>query len=205
MPRILDAELDRLKSEVSLEQLIEGRGIALKPRGADLVGLCPFHADREPSLVVTPSKNLWHCFGCGLGGGVIDWVMKSEGVSFRHAVALLKEGLPGLTAIVGSAGLDPSASSLLSAPAIPVQRATVRKLDSPVRLDADDQALLDQVIDYYHATLQQSPDALAYLAERGIDSPEAVETFKLGYADRTLGFGCRRRTARREPSCAVGW
>lgn len=182
MPRIPDAELERLKTEVSLERLVEGRGIVLKPRGADRLGLCPFHEDREPSLVVTPAKNLWHCFGCGLGGGVIDWVMKMDGVSFRHAVALLKEGLPGLTAIATSAGLDPSA------PSPPVKRATARKLDSPVSLDADDQALLDQVIDYYHATLKRSPDALSYLAERGIDSPEAVETFKLGYADRTLGL-----------------
>lgn len=182
MPRIPDAELERLKSEVSLERLIEGRGIVLKHRGADRVGLCPFHEDREPSLVVTPAKNLWHCFGCGLGGGVIDWVMKSEGVSFRHAVALLKEGLRGFTAVTASVGLDPSA------PSPPVKRATARKLDSPVSLDADDQALLDQVIDYYHATLKQSPDALSYLAERGINSPDAIETFKLGYADRTLGL-----------------
>ena len=54
--------------------------------------------------------------------------------------------------------------------------------------DADDQVLLHQVIDYYHATLKHSPDALAYLTERGIGSPEAIECFKLGYADRTLGL-----------------
>lgn len=72
MPRIPESELERLKTEVSLERLVSARGIVLKPRGADLVGLCPFYEDREPSLVVTPSKNLWHCFGCGLGGGVID-------------------------------------------------------------------------------------------------------------------------------------
>ncbi|MBK8964229.1 MAG: hypothetical protein IPM75_14455 [Candidatus Competibacteraceae bacterium] len=120
MPRIPDAELERLKSEVSLERLIEGRGIALKQRGADRVGLCPFHEDREP-LVVTPAKNLWHCFGCGLGGGVIDWVMKAEGVSFRHAVALLKERLPSFATIAVSAALDGS-----STPSTPVKRATVR-------------------------------------------------------------------------------
>lgn len=72
MPRIPESELEHLKAEVALERLIEARGIVLKPRGADLVGLCPFHADRESSLVVTPAKNLWHCFGCGLSGGVID-------------------------------------------------------------------------------------------------------------------------------------
>ena len=112
-------------------------------------------------------------------------MMKSEGVSFRHAVALLKEGRPGFVAAESAALPAPSAPST---PSAPVKRATVRTLDSPVRPDADDQALLDQVIDYYHATLQQSPDALSYLAERGIDSPEAIEAFKLGYADRTLGL-----------------
>ncbi|HRE54651.1 MAG TPA: CHC2 zinc finger domain-containing protein, partial [Candidatus Competibacter sp.] len=191
MPRIPDIELERLKAEVLVERLIEARGVVLKKRGADLVGLCPFHEDREPSLVVTPSKNLWHCFGCGLGGGAIDWVMKSEGVSFRHAVERLKEGLPIFAAVpVGATGEDRSQAL----PARPIKRSTVRTLDSPVSLDADDRALLHQVIDYYHATLKDSPDALAYLEQRGIGSLEAIETFKLGYADRTLGLRLPEKT-----------
>ena len=174
MPRIPDSELERLKTEVAVARLVSARGIVLKPRGADLVGLCPFHEDREPSLVITPSKNLWHCFGCGLGGGVIDWVMKSEGVSFRHAVELLKEKTFSLAAE--------------TTVHVPPKRATTRRLDAPVGGDADDQALLDQVIAYYHQTLLASPDALAYLEQRGIGSAEAIATFKLGYADRTLGL-----------------
>jgi len=99
MGRIPDKELERLKQEVSLQRLAESRGITLKRHGQDLIGLCPFHDDKEPSLVITPSKNLWHCLGaCQCGGSVIDWVMKSEGVSFRHAVELLREGLPSLSA-----------------------------------------------------------------------------------------------------------
>lgn len=59
--------------------------------GADLIGRCPFHDDKTPSLVITPGKNLWHCLGaCQTGGTVIDWVMRAEGVSFRHAVELLE-------------------------------------------------------------------------------------------------------------------
>ena len=73
MARIPDSELDRLKREVSLERLVEAQGIALARHGADLLGLCPFHQDREPSLVVSPRKNLWHCLGaCQTGGSVID-------------------------------------------------------------------------------------------------------------------------------------
>jgi hypothetical protein len=69
-----------------------------------------------------------------------------------------------------------------------VRQSTVPKLPAPVTPDADDQTLLDQVIDYYHATLKQSPEALAYLDRRGIASSEAIARFKLGYANRTLGL-----------------
>jgi hypothetical protein len=88
MARIPDAELELLKAEISVERLVEASGISLKPAGKDLLGRCPFHDDREASLVVTPAKNLWHCFACQIGGGPIDWVMKTKGVSFRHAVEL---------------------------------------------------------------------------------------------------------------------
>lgn len=179
MARIPETEIERLKNEVSVERLVEASGIALKKAGKDLLGCCPFHADDTASLVVTPGKNLWHCFGCGVGGGPIDWVMKSRGVSFRHAVELLREG----------AGVSSLAAS--SSGGAPVKRATVRNLDAPVEFDADDQALLNQVIDYYHATLKASPEALNYLEARGLAGAardEAIECFKLGFANRTLGL-----------------
>ena len=170
MPRIPDTEIERLKADISLERLVEQAGIALKRHGQDLVGLCPFHDDKEPSLVISPDKNLWHCLGaCQCGGSVIDWVMKINGVSFRHAVELLREGVSSLSTQ-------------------PVKRSTVRALPAPVRFDADDQALRNQVIDYYHETLKQSPEAMAYLEKRGIKSSDAIAHFKLGYANRTLGL-----------------
>jgi len=172
MARIPDSEIERLKGEVSLVRLVEARGIELKRHGADLMGLCPFHDDREPSLVISPKKNLWHCLGaCQAGGTVIDWVMRAEGVSFRHAVELLREGRPALAAREGA-----------------VKRSTIRALPAPVALDADDQALLDQVVGYYHETLKASPEALAYLKSRGLAHPELVDTFRLGFANRTLGL-----------------
>lgn len=61
--RIPDAELARLKAEVSVQRLVEGCGVVLRKQGGDLVGACPFHDDSSPSLVVTPGKNLWHCLG----------------------------------------------------------------------------------------------------------------------------------------------
>jgi DNA primase catalytic core len=169
MARIPEAEIERLKEEVSVERLVEAAGIELKKSGKDRLGRCPFHEDGEPSLVVTPAKNLWHCFGCGAAGGPIDWVMKKNGISFRHAVELLREGIPSLAAE-------------------PVKRSTVRALPAPVERDADDVALLDQVTAYYHETLKRSPEALDYLQSRGLDHPDAVEHFRLGYANRTLGL-----------------
>ncbi|WP_082507248.1 MULTISPECIES: CHC2 zinc finger domain-containing protein [unclassified Duganella] len=172
MPRIPDADIERLKNEVAVERLVESAGIALKKSGKDRIGTCPFHEDGEPSLVVTPAKNLWHCFGCQIGGGPIDWVMKLRGVSFRHAVELLKAD-PALAAQGVQA---------------PVKYATVRSLPAPVGFDVDEQALLNQVAGYYAETLKQSPEALAYLQSRGLDHPELVAHFKLGYANRTLGL-----------------
>ena len=78
MARIPDEELERLKREVSLEGLVAAAGIELVPHGVERIGLCPFHDDHEPSLVITPAKNLWHCLGaCQAGGSVIDWVMRA--------------------------------------------------------------------------------------------------------------------------------
>ena len=173
MARIPDELLRRIREEVPLERLAEGRGVELKRHGADLIGRCPFHDDREPSLVVTPGKNLWHCLGeCQTGGSPIDWVMKAEGVSFRHAVEILRaEHFPTTPPLDG-----------------PPQRSSVPKLAPPVDLDADDRELLGQVIGYYHQTLKESPDALGYLEKRGLTHPELIDRFQLGYANRTLGY-----------------
>jgi DNA primase len=69
MARIPETELERLKNEVSVERLVEASGVELKKGGKDWLGRCPFHEDDTASLVVSPGKNLWHCFGCGAAGG----------------------------------------------------------------------------------------------------------------------------------------
>jgi DNA primase catalytic core len=178
MARIPEDEVERLKREVSVQRLAEARGIKLHRHGADLLGLCPFHDDRTPSLVITPSKNLWHCLGaCNMGGTAIDWVMKAQGVSFRHAVELLRaDYLP-----------------LAAAPVQPVKQSTVPKLPPPIARNADDRALLLQVVDYYSRTLKQSPEALKYLSSRGLQSSEIIDRFKLGFANRTLGYGLEEK------------
>ena len=173
MPRIPEDELERIKRETDLAALIRAKGIELKPHGGGhLAGKCPFHEEKTPSFIVTPGKNLFHCLGCGAGGTVIDFIMKHDGLSFRHAVEVLRSG---------------RASVLVCTTAL-TKKATVPKLASPIAFDADDQTLMAQVIDYYQERLRQTPDALAYLEKRGLRNDEAIATFKLGFADRTLGL-----------------
>jgi DNA primase catalytic core len=173
MARIPSEEVERLKREIPLERLVASAGIELQRHGAGLLGRCPFHEDRTPSLVVSPEKNLWHCLGaCQTGGSVIDWVMKTRGMSFRHAVELLKEEHPSLAAPLEKI----------------VRKDTRSKLEAPIALDVDDQEVLRQVVDYYHEMLKASPEALRYLESRGLTHPEMIAHFKLGFANRTLCY-----------------
>ncbi len=115
---------------------------------------------------------MWNCLGaCGRGGSVIDWVMKSKGVSFPHAVELLRANHPSL-----------------ATPGKIVRKATTAKLEAPFAKDDDDRRVLRQVVDYYHETLKESPEALKYLQSRGLDHPEMVSHFRLGFSNRTLGY-----------------
>ena len=80
------AEIERVKRAHELVGFIRSRGVALTQRGKQLVGLCPFHEDHEPSLVVDAKKQLWNCLGaCREGGDVYRFVMKADGVDFREA------------------------------------------------------------------------------------------------------------------------
>ncbi len=156
-----------------MQRLIESAGIELKKSGKDHVGRCPFHDDSTASLSVSPAKNLWHCFGCGAAGGPIDWVMKFDKISFRHAAEKLRVGLGAAPAPV---------LPLAALPSIPAGEAI------PDLSEVERQALLRRVLAYYHDTLKQSPEALDYLKARGLHHPELIAHFQLGYANRTLGY-----------------
>ncbi|MBN2130521.1 MAG: toprim domain-containing protein, partial [Sedimentisphaerales bacterium] len=136
-----------------------------------------------PNLIVSPDKGLWHCMACGLAGNCIQFVQKYDGVSFRHAFEILNEGPAAYSAPENHPnrwGTDEATR--------PMKRTTVRRLDSPLKPDAEDVELLDQVVDYYHERLLKTPLALEYLKSRGLYHEEAIERFRLGYADRTLGL-----------------
>jgi len=187
MARISEEEIERLKSQISIERLALAKGVKLKRHGADLLGLCPFHDDHEPSLVISPEKNLWHCLGaCQTGGSVIDWVMKAEGVSFRHAVELLRADVPSLDAFPEKPRGRQQGKV--------AKKTTTPKLPTFGERSASDDVLLRQVVDYYHDTLKQSPEALGYLQQRGLHSPEMITHFRLGFSNRTLGYRLPQRS-----------
>ena len=148
MPRIPEKTLEKIKQEISIQSLVQAKGIKLSQHGKNLIGLCPFHDDKDPSLVITPDKNLWHCLGaCQTGGSVIDWVMKAEGVSFRHAAEILLKNPKVLEE--ENRGIT--------------KHCSVRKLSSPVKIQATDQEALKQVVEYYHETLKSSPEGMDIL------------------------------------------
>jgi DNA primase catalytic core len=170
MPYVPQDVKERIKREVSIQRLAEARGIKLHRSGKELIGLCPFHDDRNPSLNIDPAKNVWSCKGaCGEGGDVILWVMRAEGISFHHALELLRKDYA------------PSAGPV-------VKIGTVPKLPPLIDATAENKKLLETVVGYYHETLKGTPEAQQYLVKRGLQSAEMVEHFRLGYANRTLSY-----------------
>jgi len=173
MARIPDDEIQQLKKEILVEHLAAARGVELTRSGDNLIGLCPLHPDKSPSFVVSPETNLWHCLGaCQAGGSVIDFVMRAEGISFRHAVELLRrDAVPA----------KPIAK-------VPPMHAVKRVLEPLATDEAADSELFERVVDHYHAALLEAAEAQAYLHARGITHPEVVSHFRLGFANRTLGY-----------------
>jgi DNA primase len=174
MPRIPEEEIERIKTETNLVALIQSRGVALNQQGLNWTGLCPFHDDKQtPNLIVTPGKGLFRCMAanCGKTGNAIQFVQWHDGVSFRHAFELLANG--GKVAFEQSAGI--------------AKKSLIPKLPCPLDAEEDSKALA-QVSDYYAERLVKNPDALAYLASRGLDDESLIERFKIGFSDRTLGL-----------------
>lgn len=175
MPRIAESEIDRIKSEISLLEWVRSEGLEPRKRGKDWVVLCPFHDEDTPSCVITPSKNLFNCFGCGAGGTIVDWVMKRRGVSFPHAIEILRTGSSG-----------------------PVSDAMhgVQHIEPIMPMDVSAQVALREVMDFYHECLHQTPEVLAFLEKRGLSSPDLIKEFRLGYCNRTLGYRLPSKTTK---------
>ena len=88
MAGINDDDIQQIRNRVNIVDTI-GEQVQLKKSGRTWRGLCPFHHENTPSFHIDPAKQLYHCFGCGAGGDVFTFLMKSEGLEFREAVEVL--------------------------------------------------------------------------------------------------------------------
>jgi DNA primase len=144
-------------SRVDIVEVID-RYVPLKKAGANYVACCPFHSEKTPSFSVSPSKQFYHCFGCGAHGTAIGFLIEYGGKSFPDAVEELAR----------DAGLE-------------VPR-TAAAADDARRGQAQDLAgVLLQAAKFYRAALKDAPRAIDYLKERGLTGPIAAR-FGIGYA-----------------------
>jgi DNA primase catalytic core len=173
MPRFSDDDLDGLRKNTDLAALVRAHGVELKKHGSrDLAGRCPFHAEKTASFVVTPAKNLFHCLGCGAGGGPIDFVMKADGLTFRAAVDKLLAAGPVVRRAARTA-TTPAAPAKKEKPpaAVPEERA---------------QVLLERVVTIYAQAFAETNAGRDYLAARGLADLGLLTRHRAGYADGRL-------------------
>ncbi len=156
---ITDEALDRVRQATDIVELVS-QHVSLKKSGANYLGLCPFHQEKTPSFTVSPSKQIFHCFGCGAGGDAVGFVMRQGNYSFPDAVQFLAD----------RAGIE-------------LPERTVRGQSTGgdwEKLTAANEAAAK----FYQERLWNSPDgkkALNYLRGRNMPD-EAAKGFELGYS-----------------------
>jgi len=159
-----------IKSKLPVLDVV-GETVALKRAGAAYKGLCPFHAEKTPSFVVSPDRETWHCFGCGEGGDIFTFLMRRDGLDFREALGRLAE----------KAGVE-------------LSERTAKEDRYKRRL----REALEAAIAWYREVLLQSRHAEAarsYLEERGL-TDATLDRFGVGYAPNNWEMLTRRLIGR---------
>jgi DNA primase len=146
--------IDDLIARADIVEVV-GRRVQLKKAGREFKACCPFHDEKTPSFTVSPGKGFYHCFGCGAHGTAIGFLMEFDHMSFVEAIESL----------AGSMGVD-------------VPRS---ESDKPARRYDELFSLLDTVARHWQACLKDSPTAVEYVKNRGIDGSTA-KRFGIGYA-----------------------
>ncbi len=159
--RIKADDIVYVREHAHIDEVVTAAGVALKNAGGgQKKGLCPFHDEKSPSFHVTPSKNYYHCFGCGVGGDVIDFMMKTDHLSFTETIERLASQI-GYTLRYEEGG--------------PTQPTSKRSRLYAAHVEA---------AKFYRDLLNSSPDAAHardLLTKRGFDKA-ACDTFAVGYA-----------------------
>ena len=150
--------IDQLQQRSDIAEIISGY-IPLKKAGRNYKAVCPFHNEKTPSFFVSPQKQIFHCFGCGAGGGVIQFIMLYEKVNFVEAVEIIAQKV-GMS--VPKSAFSPQAKL----------KVTLYELAA-------------EAVDFYRANLKSNSSASKrardYLKKRGL-SEEVISQFKIGYA-----------------------
>ncbi len=148
-------ELEEIKNKVDIVEYV-GKYVQLKQSGRNFKGLCPFHSEKTPSFMVSPEKQIWHCFGCNEGGDVISFTEKVEGLTFPEAVKELAE----------RSGVKLS------------QNFSVRKEPTDKLYTIN-----ELVCGYYEKGFQavEGKKAMVYLKKRGMED-KTIKEFRLGYS-----------------------
>lgn len=156
--RIPETKIAEIASAADIVHVISNY-VDLKRAGKDFRGVCPFHGDKDPSFYVSPSKNIFHCFGCAAGGSVFNFVMKIENVSFVEAARILAERY-GIQLVLEtrSSHSDDSREKMYKA--------------------------LELAQEHFKATLAKRTDAQKYLLNRGL-TESWIDTVGLGFASES--------------------
>ncbi len=173
---IPEEKIAEIRGAADIVDVVSG-AVLLKKSGKNYLGLCPFHSEKTPSFTVSPSKQIFHCFGCGEGGNVFSFVMKQEGMTFPEAARTLAQRY---NVIIPDRRMSPGEK---------------RRLD-----ERDQLAAVNQMgMDYYRRLLSDSSAgqmAREYLKKRGLD-PATIESFAIGFApegwDNVLNYLVRKR------------
>ena len=161
----MPGQIDDIKSRLDIVELVQSY-IRLNKAGSNYKALCPFHSEKTPSFNVSPTRQIWHCFGCGVGGSIFDFVMEIEGLEFRDALELLAK----------RAGIQLRRED----PALRSERTRLYQL-------VEEAAKIFESVLHASKTPERITAPLAYLKKRGLKD-ETVKTFRLGYAPDSWDF-----------------
>ena len=156
---ITDSFKQDLLNRVDIVDVVQ-RYVQLKKGGANFMGLCPFHGEKTPSFTVSPSKQFYHCFGCGVHGNAIGFMMAYAGMGYIDAV-----------------------KDLASSVGMQVPEWQPRTPDEAARKEreTDLYGVMEKAMDFYRAELKKSLLAVEYLKKRGLTG-EIAARFRIGYA-----------------------